>query len=48
MQTTKPAQRFRLQPHSSHLFPEIDPTRLYQIMDEFDVETFMAKQGPRS
>jgi len=47
METTKRAQRFRVQPHSSRLFPGIDSTRLNQLVDELDVETFIAKHGPR-
>lgn len=47
METTKRAPRFRVQPHSSRLLPGIDPTRLNQLVDELDVEAFMAKQGPR-
>lgn len=48
MEATKRVQRFRVQPHSSRLFPGIDPTRLNQLVDELDVETFLAKHGPRS
>lgn len=48
METTKRTQRFRVQPHSSRLFSGIDHTRLNQLVDELDVEAFIAKQGPRS
>lgn len=48
MEATKRSPRFRVQPHSSPLFPGIDPTRLNQLVDELEVETFIAKQGSRS
>ena len=48
MEVTRRAQPFRVQPHSSRLFPGIDTTRLNQLVDELEVEGFMAKQGPRS
>lgn len=48
MEATKRAHRFRVQPHSSPLFPGFDPTCLNQIVDELEVETFLAREGPRS
>lgn len=47
IESAKRAQRFRVQPHSSPLFPGIDPTRLNQLVDDLEVETFIAKRGLR-
>jgi hypothetical protein len=48
MEAPKRAQRFRVKPHSSRLLPGIDPTRLNQLVDELEVDAFIAKQVPRS
>jgi hypothetical protein len=48
MEAPKRAQRFRVKPHSSRLLPGLDPTRLNQLVDELEVDAFIAKQGPRS
>jgi hypothetical protein len=48
MEAPKRAQRFRVKPHSSRLLPGIDPTRLNQLVDELEVDAFIAKQGRRS
>ncbi|MBX3743960.1 MAG: hypothetical protein KF833_01495 [Verrucomicrobiae bacterium] len=48
MEAPRRAPRFRVQPHSSRLQPGVDPTRLNQLVDELDVEAFVAKQGPRT
>lgn len=47
MEPPRRAQRFRVKPHSSRLLPGIDPTRLNQLLDELEVDAFIAKQRPR-
>lgn len=47
MEAPRRTQRFRVKPHSSQLLPGIDPTRLNQLLDELEVDGFMAKQVPR-
>ena len=34
---------FRVKPHSSSLLPGIDPTKLNQLVDELDVDAFIAR-----
>jgi hypothetical protein len=38
-----------IDPEIAHrLLPGIDPTRLNQLVDELEVDAFIAKRGPRS
>jgi hypothetical protein len=40
----KPKKRFRVRPHSLGLKPGIDATRFNQLLDQLDVEAFVAKR----
>lgn len=41
----KPSRRFVVKPFDMQLRPGIDPDKLNQLLDEMDVEEFMAKQS---
>ncbi|HUF62570.1 MAG TPA: hypothetical protein VMN36_10895 [Verrucomicrobiales bacterium] len=43
MEAPKRSKPFRVKPHSSRLLPGIDPTKLNQLVDELEVEAFIAK-----
>lgn len=47
MEPPKRASRFRVKPHSSPLLPGIDPAKLNQLVDELEVDAFIAKHTPR-
>jgi hypothetical protein len=43
LEKSRSAEPFRVIPHSSGLLPGVDPTKLNQLVDELEVETFMGK-----
>ncbi len=43
LEEPKRAEPYRVKPHSSRLLPGIDPTKLNQLVDELEVDAFIAK-----
>lgn len=45
LEEVKRGKPFRVRAHSSRLLPGLDPTKLTQLVDELEVEAFIAKHS---